>query len=132
MVQIDTKNFNVVKDYSNTIGDEILCATIDNNSEFLFLGDSLGNFKIISIEAKMVVKSFSDLICIYEKSYTIKPTKNDEFDDTEYDFGTDEDKSVKSTLNGISIEAMCFCDNDSLIYLANDKGVIYKYSFDHF
>ena len=133
MVQIDTKTFTIVKDYSMLIVDEISCAVIDNNSEYLFLGETLGNFKIISIDTKMVVKNFTDLICVDEKSYQIKQrTLSDEFNESVYDFGTDDDKSDKSVLNGISIEAMCFCDNDSLMYLTNEKGLIFKYSFDHF
>lgn len=136
LVQIDTKTLSVVKDYSDLILDEITSGVIDNNSEYVFIGDSLGNFKIISIDTKTIIKTFTNLICFDEKSLSInKSNLVEDFNDSVYDFGTgsdDEEKDEKSHFNGISIEAQCFCDNDCFMYIANEKGAIFKYSFDHF
>jgi WD40 repeat protein len=78
LLQLNPENYLTIKNYSSITPYRITAAIADCKSEFLFLGDSQGDVRIISINAQKVLKIYTKIY--FENNSCLKAKKRNKDD----------------------------------------------------
>lgn len=86
LLQLNPENYSTIKNYSYLTPHRITAAIADCKSEYLFLGDSQGDVRIMSINTQKVLKIYPKIYFDNNSCLKAKKRKNDDWSEVVDDF----------------------------------------------